>query len=240
MPGNMPSKPIAGLFTLSNIVTLLAIVIMLRLGYWQLQRAEEKQQLLSVNETRRGGASVDIAHLDRLQGDRNDYPVTLSGYFLEEYFLWDNRTYQGKVGYEVLALLGEGPPYTLVNLGWVAATPYRDQLPKVTLPSAHQRLQLLSWTPRKNPLVQETEDITQDWPKRIQQPDLNLIQDWVKQPLLNTFARSVEPIDPQFTVTYQPVVMSPERHIAYAIQWFGLAFAGSVIFMIATRKKSKK
>lgn len=144
------------------------------------------------------------------------------------------------MGYEVLALLGEGPPYTLVNLGWVAATPYRDQLPKVTLPSAHQRLQLLSWTPRKNPLVQETEDITQDWPKRIQQPDLNLIQDWVKQPLLNTFARSVEPIDPQFTVTYQPVVMSPERHIAYAIQWFGLAFAGSVIFMIATRKKSKK
>lgn len=86
MPGNMPSKPIAGLFTLSNIVTLFAIVIMLRLGYWQLQRAEEKQQLLSVNETRRGGASVDIAHLDRLQGDRNDYPVTLSGYFLEEYF----------------------------------------------------------------------------------------------------------------------------------------------------------
>jgi surfeit locus 1 family protein len=32
--------------------------------------------------------------------------------------------------------------------------------------------------------------------------------------------------------------MQPEKHLAYAIQWFGLAVAGLTIFLISLRKRS--
>jgi surfeit locus 1 family protein len=43
-----------------------------------------------------------------------------------------------------------------------------------------------------------------------------------------------------FVRDWQPVVMAPEKHLAYAAQWFLLAFAALVIFVIAQRNKLKR
>lgn len=34
------------------------------------------------------------------------------------------------------------------------------------------------------------------------------------------------------------VTMEPHRHYAYAVQWFGLAFAAAVVFLIASRRRN--
>ena len=43
-----------------------------------------------------------------------------------------------------------------------------------------------------------------------------------------------------FIRNWQPVVMPPEKHMAYAVQWFLLGVAALVIFIIAQRNKLKR
>ena len=43
-----------------------------------------------------------------------------------------------------------------------------------------------------------------------------------------------------FIRNWQPVVMAPEKHMAYAVQWFLLAFAAIGVFIIAQRNKLKR
>jgi len=40
-----------------------------------------------------------------------------------------------------------------------------------------------------------------------------------------------------FARAWQPQVMTPEKHIAYAVQWFGLAIALFIIYIVVNLKK---
>ena len=89
-------------------------------------------------------------------------------------------------------------------------------------------------------MVKETASVDGIWPKVIQQTDLKVIQQHYTQEilpfvvLLNTQESSI------FIRDWQPVVMAPEKHLAYAVQWFLLALAALVIFVIAQRNKLKR
>src|SRR5690606_42085213 len=61
----------------------------------------------------------------------------------ERQWLLDNRTYRGRVGYEVVSLfrLESGAGALLVNRGWIAAPARREMLPEVPVPQGLQRLE---------------------------------------------------------------------------------------------------
>ena len=89
-------------------------------------------------------------------------------------------------------------------------------------------------------MVKETALIDGQWPKVLQQTDLKVIQQHYNQDVLPF----VVLLNPQETSSYvrnwQPVVMAPEKHMAYAVQWFLLGFAALVVFVIAQRNKLKR
>ena len=74
----------------------------------------------------------------------------------------------------------------------------------------------------------------------MKQTDLKVIQQHYNQDVLPF----VVLLNPQETSSYvrnwQPVVMAPEKHLAYAVQWFLLGFAALVVFVIAQRNKLKR
>lgn len=112
-------------------LTVLLCVLFVVLGRWQWGRAEQKRELWAQFE--RGTSEV------RALGTRNtaDLPryarVRVEGRWEpRRQFLLDNRTHEGRAGYEVLTPLRlDDGRVLLVNRGWVPFTGYRDRLPDV-------------------------------------------------------------------------------------------------------------
>ena len=110
-----------------TVVTLPALLILIGLGSWQLQRLQWKNDLISSFEARSAADAIPIpaanANLDNLEF-RN---LALYGVFQhdKETFL-TGRTYEGNAGFHVVTpLLLEDGRIILVNRGWVSED-YRD------------------------------------------------------------------------------------------------------------------
>ena len=226
---------------ISTIVTLVAVVIMCSLGMWQLQRAEEKTIRLEQIESRKSAAPLQLADVLNSQEDLRDFPIEMYGSALtDNVFLLDNKQYEGQVGYQVLVPVQTNSGLVLVNFGWVKGSQYRDQLPNIELPDGQRLLRGIAAVPELNPMVMETASVDGQWPKVIQQIDLPFLETFVNEPL-HGFIMLLSPQQPGgFIRQWQPVVMPPEKHLAYAVQWFGLAIASMLVFIFAVRTRFKE
>lgn len=109
----------------------LAVGLLMKLGFWQLSRAQEKQTRASMYTSRIIAQPVSVD--DLIESSLPDVVwrrVSAFGRFQQAYVLLDNRTIQGRVGYEVLSPMElVSGKQLLVNRGWVAAGPTRASLP---------------------------------------------------------------------------------------------------------------
>lgn len=225
------------------LVTLTAFLILCKLGFWQLQRAEEKRQFLQAFETQgkvEFSAVVDASQTGSLDVF-NGRQTTIAGEVLMPYvFFVDNKIHQGSVGYSLLAPVQvTGTDHVvIVDFGWLKAPRSRQQLPKVSLPKKIAITGQLK-TQQLEQFSLQQQPLNQNWPQRIQSPHsaLELSVNGQLLPLIlyapsNTLAGM-----PQ---TYRAVVMPPEKHHAYALQWFLLALASILVFYFAAVKRSPK
>lgn len=205
------------------ILALLLIPLLLWLGVWQLQRADEKQQLLD----RWSSARTDLTELPERESIE-PVGVSLHGQFISGViYLLDNRTREGRTGYEVIVPFKPDTdanakhPVVLINLGWLAAGQYRDQLPEISLPTGSQRITGRVANPSQT--IQLRPDRWQESGRvRIQQLDMDRLAR--RHPgLYPAVIRIDKPLLSGLSVGWPVVNMTPERHIGYAIQWFGLA-----------------
>ncbi|WP_028467862.1 SURF1 family protein [Neptunomonas japonica] len=214
------------------ILTLQAVLIcslLIFLGNWQLQRAAEKEQLLlqfSHGETKQANNTY-IRLFDK---------VELNGTLSKRYFLLDNRTWQGQVGYEVIvALIGNNKKTRLISLGWLAAGDDRRTLPALSLPNAIPSIIAYADKPSA-PLLLGEDHWSQGWPKRIQHLDLNKISAALNTPVSAWLYRPTKQVLPELTLTWEPVVLPPQRHTGYAVQWYGLAAAWLICSAVLAKK----
>ncbi len=225
----------------ATLIALLAVVIMLRLGYWQIERAQSKQERLQQIEQRSGLAALTIEEALSVDNDVSDFLLQATGYLdTKRYFLLDNRVLNQKVGYEVLVPFRPGSYLLLVNLGWIPAPISREELPMVNLPKQELRLYGMLSLPTMNPFVSQTKSEHGDGPIRVQEIDLALISEALGEKLIPFVLQ----LSPEHELGYErhwkPVVMSPQKHWAYAVQWFGLAAACVIIFVVAIKRKNTR
>src|SRR5690606_36512626 len=91
---------------IATLVSLIAFVILLCLGFWQLDRAEQKQLRQQQIEQRQQQQNYSLTEVLGLGGDIRDFPVITRGYFkTDRYFVIDNRIENGQTGYHVVAIL---------------------------------------------------------------------------------------------------------------------------------------
>src|SRR3990167_2340670 len=124
--------------------TLVLLALLLALGGWQLQRADEKSALLASQEARRQAPAQPIGELER-SADPAFQRVLLRGYFDGEHsLLLDNRTRDGRVGVELLQPFYDQPSglWLLLNRGWL---PWPDRRTPVAFSTPAGALQLQAW-----------------------------------------------------------------------------------------------
>ena len=226
----------------ATLVTFVCVVIMFALGSWQLQRAEQKTQRLLALELAAKTAQVDLQQVLRSNIDEMlDMPISFEGLAdTPRYFLLDNKIYKGRVGYQVLVPMQTNLGTVIANFGWVAATSSRDILPSIQIDAKKARYAGVISLPKNNAMVKETALLDGQWPKVLQQTDLKVIQQHYDQEVLPFVVLLNSQETSAFVRDWQAVVMAPEKHLAYAVQWFLLAFAALAVFVIAQRKKLKR
>jgi len=207
-------RVIPAFWCIMSIIIALAI----SLGFWQLDRMKQKESQIEEKQS-------------------HTTPLNITGHFIGPRLYLDNKTYQGKVGYEVIDVFetkesANRTTLRLINRGWIAATADRHELPDIPNPTSSKiQLEVFpdTWSTRiptaniehilpsvyriqaLNPEVQETLALPRQYFRATSGNGVLTTEHWQDQ--------------------NNQLEMSPRRHLGYAMQWFSVAIVAFVILL---------
>lgn len=220
-------------------IALIAFALFARLGLWQLERADEKRERLdkvaTVLAARAPQSSSVIADIDRAQG--YDW-IDVEGRFADSpMVLLDNQQQDGVAGVRAYRVFAPNQgARVLLDLGWVALPPDR-RLPRLALDPSPIRLAGLLLPPPGQGIDVGGPVAQPDGTLLATRIDLPTLRATLKQPTLAPRVFRPEPqsgfgFDRDFDIL--PNTLPPERHLGYAVQWFGLAAAVLITALLLT------
>lgn len=222
------------------IILLVCLPILLRLGFWQLERAVFKEQLLVDLEAAEKLPAITVDGLTELINLPPNTRVLLRGEFLPgRTTLLDNRYYRGRVGFNVISLfmLATSAELVVVNRGWVPLGRYRYPLPQAVTPLGVVELEgEVRPVPTDTVLLQT--EVFEKWPALMQSVDLQQLENLSGQSLPNVWMLASADTDASLKQEWPVTIIGPERHHGYAVQWFGLAIALLGVMIMAGLEKT--
>ncbi len=239
------------------LVYLVMLSCMLWLGNWQLDRAALKNSFQQAAQRSQHADAVPITDVTDIDLAAREFQrVSLTGmYDGKRQFLWDNRTAGGQAGFEVIVpvQLGNGR-WVLVNRGWIAPGPTREQLPDVSLSAQVQRNGVVAEgylsRPSKGFASGDAIADSDSWPRLLQYFDYEaigaalgetVVPAVIQAQMLATDGVTVTALTPKpewLRANWQPAASGPVKHYSYAFQWFAMAIALSVLFLVVNLRKS--
>lgn len=222
------------------ILAIVCIGILTSLGCWQWSRAHTKEILLKSFTERTEQAPLLTSSLDTKEKDLRFYRAQLSGHFDNDHtLLLDNKIHEGKVGYEVYTpFIADGLSNPiLIDRGFIPIGKSRKELPSIRdIPGNTTITGMLNLPPTYVSLGKMTDSSTITWPLRVEYIHLSEVTPLLQHSLY-PYLLILTPKDPAaYDVTWQIVIMPPERHMGYAVQWFALALTLLVIFVALNRR----
>lgn len=222
------------------LLALAGVTACVRLGFWQLHRADEKRDLIGQFEagTHRTVATTtnDLQKLPRYQ------QIEIRGtYDPAHQILLDNMpSHTGVAGFRVLTPLLADNGWVLVDRGWIALGATRAQLPDVDVGGeARTIVGRLDDLPKPGVRMGENPLLAEDaaWPRILNFPTHSELARVLK----HGFDDRIVLLDPAQPDGFERVWeahfgFGPDRHIAYAVQWFALALAIFITFLIVSFK----
>ncbi len=226
------------------------LALLLWLGHWQWDRAADKQALLDRWAAQAELAPVPLPTLVDAGPDASSgaqfLRVQVTGAYLPaQQVLLDNQTHEGRAGYRVLTPLQLADGRALmVDRGWVPLPGNaRDQLPDVTVggtarqvqgrldhfrQAALQQADTHAEVPAKATLegvaAAANTAVPDSRPRVLNYPDAPTVSSAIGRPVypLVLLLDGTEP-DGFVRMNAPTLSFGPERHLGYAIQWWGLA-----------------
>lgn len=219
----------------SVVLTLAGMALFARLGFWQLDRAEQKQELLAQYEAgQRTQIAITSENADTLARYQR---VSVAGrYDPTHQILLDNMpSHAGRPGFRVLTPMQSPAGWLLVDRGWLPLGATRSELPDVSVNAAERNITgTLDALPRAG-ITLDSALIAANapWPRVLSFPK----QADLEQQLGLKLIPGVLLLDPSHPDGYERIWEAhlgfrPERHIGYAVQWFALAAAAALIFIL--------
>lgn len=230
------------------MLVVIGFTLLVRLGIWQLQRADEKSTLLAAFSaaTDQPTQNFPTVH-DNLSPAYYPHVRVRGRYDLSHGYLLDNTIRHGVSGVEVFVPFtpNEDKTVLLVNRGWIARPGNTRAIPEIpALPQGEIELHgIYAPLPGSgirlggNALSQQTQ-----WPKLTIYLDANEVSVDLGVPLYprQLLLDKDSDASPTLVREWMPAMMPPAKHRAYAFQWFALAAASVVIFLLLHYRKINK
>ncbi|HEX4151264.1 MAG TPA: SURF1 family protein [Steroidobacteraceae bacterium] len=227
---------------LMSLMALVAIAGLISLGRWQLHRATEKRALYLAFAA--GTDSLRVLDAGTPPLPRYQHVRATGHYDSTHQVLIDNMSNaEDQAGYYVITPFDlSGGGWVLVNRGWVPLGPSRAHTPKVEVPSnvreIHGRTDQL---PRAGMQLGDRMalappyPVVANFPTREEIATLMHETDWTRAAPV-VLLDAAEPDG--YLREWRPPGFPPIRHIAYAVQWFGLAAALAVIWVVTNLRRA--
>jgi len=241
-----------------TLVTLILFPVLISLGLWQLDRADEKREIdhgiqlaiakipLKLNEIKLGTKETKEILLQEVYR-----PVTVSGkYDNNNQFLLDNRTHLGKPGYHVLTPFKFDSTFqsdkqasshaVLINRGWITYNGTRDNIPSIEVDDNDRKI-LGQIKQEADAIVLNDDDKkavqNSNNPKLIQSIQIKELNKGLDYQLLPIIIELNKQDKDGFIREWQPYYGSIDKHNAYALQWFAMA---AILLFLFIRLNTKK
>ena len=225
------------------LFTGLLLPLLIFLGFWQLQRADEKAQLAQTYEARRQlpAAAFDPEMAQQAADALRYLPVNLQGSYLPgRDILLDNRIHQGRFGYQVVSpfRLAGSNDLVLVNRGWIEGDRSRQVLPEVPMVASTVVISGTVYVPPGEPYLLAEQLYVDRWPLLLQALEMEKLAPLLAKTSAARLFPYVLRIDPEqagaLLVSWQVINVSPQKHQAYAVQWFAMAAALAALFILGS------
>lgn len=206
------------IWLLGHVIAISAVLAFARLGVWQLDRLQEKQDRNRVIAERSDGPAIDLLEVDVERGEYQH--VTATGTFAaDQDRLIPYRSYRGTVGsHAVTPLVLDDGRAVLVLRGWVPDEMVAPPEGEVTIEGVLRR----SGSARTSVDVDDLADV-------------------LGRDLLPLYLQQLAPEPPgDYPVLLDPPARDEGPHLSYAIQWF--LFTGVVLvgYPILLRKRMSR
>lgn len=243
----------------ASLVTLALAPGLTGLGFWQLDRAQEKRDLMiQAEQGRQQRLTLNPLSVDQL----NRYQqVSVRGHYdSHRQLLLDNMpstdpSTQGQPGYRVLtplivaavtnetanvsAHVSTSSSIILVDRGWLPLQANRQQLPALDVPEQLREVSgLLDELPQPGVRagmsgIQETV-----WPQLLNYPKVEELRQLYGSGLQTRIVLLDADQPDGYQRTWQiNLGFTSDRHIGYAVQWFGLAVTLLIIYVVVNLKR---
>jgi surfeit locus 1 family protein len=208
------------------------------LGNWQLSRAQEKDdKQAKLNQLSQEPVVSIPTSLIKLE-DYQFRKVEARGTYVPSHTIYlDNKINRGRAGYQIITpvKLDESSMHVLINRGWIAAGRTRSDLPEILTPSGKVMVSGIAESATMRTLELSTETVSGKVWENLHldryrettglqlQPLLILQENKVKDGLLRAWARPDS---------------GSSRNLGYAFQWFAMAFAIIILYLVLNVKRS--
>lgn len=221
------------------VFTLVFMSLFVVLGIWQLHRYAFKQRLLENIRIANERKPISWLALNAL-ADKDHAKVRLQGKYDNAHMILVARLYHGRSGYDVMTpfLMEPFKQWILVDRGWLAVNPETQAFAHV--PSILGQQTILgtvklsteqAFILGKNVLREAPGEISL---QRLEWPE---VERFLGQPLKHWVVR-LDSSSPYGFDRHWPVMnMLPQRHLAYAVQWFLMTGALLIAFVLFSIRK---
>lgn len=228
------------------LLVLAIVLVMVRAGFWQLDRAGQKIAMQRAFAAALRADPVTLnGDLPRPEDIRYREAMATGEYLPGRQFLLDNRVRLDehgvrRVGYEVLTPLKlASGRIALVNRGWVPGGRDRTQLPDVDVKSGMRRIKGVVNLPGKSFHLGDM-DSDERWPRLIQFVDYEAIARRLGADVYPAVIMLAPGDADGYLRDWQPVLRGPRMHYSYAIQWFAMSLAVVILFVIFTVRRRQR
>jgi surfeit locus 1 family protein len=225
------------------VLVLAVSSVMLRAGFWQLDRAAEKIRMQQ---------KMEVAGLQPVLHIFGDLPlpetlryrqIRIAGHYLgERQFLLDNKIKTDqtgtRVGYHVLTPFVTDAGILLVDRGWVPAGADRGRLPEVAVDNNERTILGTLDVPGQGFRLGSI-DSTAGWPRVIQFVDYALLAERLDNKVYPAVIVLAGDRVDGFAYNWQPLLKGPEQHYSYATQWFLMCAAVVLMFIWFSARRIK-
>jgi surfeit locus 1 family protein len=229
-----------------TIAVMILLPVLVSLGFWQLDRAEQKRMIHGQFLSRQSVPFIDLNFEKERRTDKNAMlwrNVKARGTFDGNLtILLDNQVMHGEAGYYVFTLfrLDDENVRLLVNRGWLPAGNDRNNPPPVSTPDTG--VEIIA-TAKDVPVTgmrldNKSAETMTDKIIRVPNIELDQIAGLAGQKLLPYVLRLRPESDHGYLREWHDPGSGEERHLGYAFQWFALAATLLVIYLVVNLKKA--
>ena len=213
------------IFTLGIVIfaaiCIALILLTVRLGFWQLERAVYHQSIIDQSLKAR---SVAVSVKDHLNDSQQFQLIAIDGIWLDRSILIDSQVANGQIGYHLLQLFELANKQAIwIDRGFLPVED-RTLLPDIKTPNTTRVIGEYYHSPKWVTAKAYVEPMAENVSRVSSYTDHALAELGTEQTVQGVL-RLIEADSAQLQANWPVVSVDPNKNRAYAVQWFAIAAA---------------